>query len=153
MGENANVTTVDQGTAQLLPLGAQVRASVGRLYRRFRTERPPGVLGDAAFDVLSLLQKNGAQSLTELSDYAGIAPASMSQSVNRLTSAGYAVRTRDERDRRRVLFAATPEGMALAQETRAKRNAWLDGKLGALSADDQATIARACELLDAIVRS
>ena len=34
-------------------LGAQVRSTVGRLYRRFRNERPEGGLGDAALDVLN----------------------------------------------------------------------------------------------------
>jgi hypothetical protein len=29
-------------------LGGQVRSTVGRLYRRFRSERPEGGLGDAA---------------------------------------------------------------------------------------------------------
>ena len=76
-------------------LGGQVRTSIGGLYRRFRSERTPGDLGDTAFEVLSVLQKDGPQSLTELSERARVATASMSQSVNRLTAGGYAVRTPD----------------------------------------------------------
>ncbi|WP_078947941.1 MarR family transcriptional regulator [Streptomyces griseus] len=44
------------------------------------------------------------------SERGGVSPASMSQTVNRLTSAGYAVRSRDPDDRRKVLFSATEEG-------------------------------------------
>jgi DNA-binding MarR family transcriptional regulator len=123
---------------------------VGRVYRRFRSERPEGSLGDAALDVLSFLHKRGPQTLTELSVYGHVAPASMSQSVNRLTSAGYAIRTPDPNDRRKVLFSSTPEGSELAVAARTQRNAWLDAQLQALSPEDQNAIARACVLLSAI---
>ena len=77
----------------------------------------------------------------------------MSQSVNRLTSAGYAIRTPDPSDRRKVLISTTPEGAALARDARNQRNAWLDGHLQALSPEDQDVIARACELLGEIAGS
>jgi DNA-binding MarR family transcriptional regulator len=77
----------------------------------------------------------------------------MSQTVNRLTSAGYAVRTRDPDDRRKVLFSATAEGDELASATRAQRSAWPDQRLQALSAEDRAVIARAMALLRGIAGS
>lgn len=134
-------------------LGGQVRSAVGRLYRRFRSERPEGSLGDAALAVLTRLHKHGPQTLTELSEHDRVSPASMSQTVNRLTSAGYAVRTRDPDDRRKVLLSATAEGDELASATRAQRNAWLDQRLQALSAEDRAVIARATALLSSIADS
>jgi DNA-binding MarR family transcriptional regulator len=134
-------------------LGGQVRAAVGRLYRRFRSERPEGGLGDAALEVLTFLHKRGPQTLTELSVQDRVSPASMSQTVNRLTSAGYAVRTPDPDDRRKVLLSATAEGDELARATRAQRNAWLDQRLRALSAEDRAVIARATALLRSIADS
>lgn len=131
-------------------LGVQVRSAVGRLHRRFRSERPEGSLGDAALAVLTRLHKNGPLTLTQLSEYDQVAPASMSQSVNRLTSAGYAIRTPDPHDRRKVLFSATPEGSEVALAARAQRNAWLDTRLRALSPGEQEVIAEACRLLGAI---
>jgi DNA-binding MarR family transcriptional regulator len=131
-------------------LGGQLRSTVGRLYRRFRSERPAGGLGDTALEVLTRLYKHGPQTLTQLSQYDQVAPASMSQSVNRLASAGYAIRTPDPDDRRKVLFSTTPEGIALARATRNQRNAWLDAQLRALSPEDQQVIARACVLLSDI---
>src|SRR5580704_13997769 len=119
-------------------LGGQVRSAVGRLYRRFRSERPEGGLGDTALAVLSRLHKHGPQTRTDLSEHDRVSPASMSQTVNRLTSAGYAVRTRDPDDRRKVLFSTTAEGNELASAARAQRNAWLDQRLQALSAEDRA---------------
>src|ERR1700689_2461447 len=134
-------------------LGGQVRSAVGRLCRRFRSERAEGSLGDAALAVLSRLHKHGPQTLTELSEHDRVSPASMSQTVNRLTSAGYAVRTRDPDDRRKVLFSTTAEGDELASATRAQRNAWLDQRLQALSAEDRAVIGRATALLADIADS
>ena len=131
-------------------LGGQVRSAVWRLYRRFRSERPEGSLGDTALEVLPRLHTHGQQTLPQLSAYDQVAPASMSQSVNRLTSAAYAVRTPDPNDRRKVLFRITPEGAELAGAARNQRHAWLDAQLHALSPDDQDVIARACVLLSNI---
>ncbi|MEY9849119.1 MarR family winged helix-turn-helix transcriptional regulator [Streptacidiphilus sp. MAP5-3] len=134
-------------------LSGALRSAVGRLYRRFRSERPDGSLGDVALEVLTRLHKHGPQTLTELSERDRVSPASMSQTVNRLTSAGYAVRTPDPDDRRKVRFSATAEGDALARAARDQRNAWLDRRLRALSAEDRAVIARAAELLGGIADS
>ncbi len=134
-------------------LGAQVRSAVGRLYRRFRNERLEGSLGDAALAVLTHLHKHGPQTLTELSEYDRVSPASMSQTVNRLTSAGYAVRSRDPKDRRKVLFSATADGDEIVRAAKAQRNAWLDERLDALGAEDRAIIARAAALFAEIADS
>ncbi len=134
-------------------LGAQVRSMISRLYRRFRSQRPEGTLGDTALDVLTRLYKNGPLTLTQLSEHDQVAPAAMSQSVNRLTSAGYAIRTPDPNDRRKVLFSTTAQGAELALDARTQRNAWLDAQLAALGPDDQAAVARACVLLSNIAAS
>jgi DNA-binding MarR family transcriptional regulator len=99
------------------------------------------------------LHKNGPHTLTELSEVGQVAPASMSQSVNRLTRAGYAIRTSDPDDRRKVLFSTTSEGAELAVAARNQRNAWLDTQLQRLSAEDQEIIVRACVLFDEIADS
>ena len=148
-----NATDEQAAEVEEADLGAQLRSAVGRLYRRFRSERPEGGLGDAALDVLTRLHKRGPQTLTELSEHDRVSPASMSQTVNRLTSSGYAVRTGDPDDRRKVLFSATAEGDELASATRAQRNAWLDRRLQALSAEDRAVIARATALIGRIADS
>jgi DNA-binding MarR family transcriptional regulator len=148
-----NATEEQSAEAEGADLGGQVRSAIGRLYRRFRSERPEGSLGDTALEVLTRLHKHGPQTLTELSEHDRVSPASMSQTVNRLTSAGYAVRARDPGDGRKVLFSATAEGDELARAARAQRNAWLDQRLQALSAEDRAVIARATAILSRIADS
>jgi DNA-binding MarR family transcriptional regulator len=148
-----DTTCEETAEAEGTDLGSQLRSAVGRLYRRFRSERPEGGLGDTALEVLTRLHKHGPQTLTELSEHDRVSPASMSQTVNRLTSAGYAVRTRDPDDHRKVRFSATGEGDGLASAARAQRNAWLDQRLQALTAEDCAVIARATALLSDIADS
>ena len=148
-----NATEAQSAETEGADLGGQVRSAIGRLYRRFRSERPEGSLGDTALEVLTRLHKHGPQTLTELSEHDRVSPASMSQTVNRLTSAGYAVRARDPGDGRKVLFSTTAEGDELASAARAQRNAWLDQRLQALSAEDRAVIARATALLAGIADS
>ena len=148
-----NATETQSATTEEADLGVQLRSAVGSLYRRFRGLRPEGALGDAALDVLVHLHKNGPTTLTALSERARVSPASMSQTVNRLTSAGYAVRTRDPQDGRKVLFSTTTEGGEIAGATRAQRSAWLEERLSVLSEDDRAVLTRAAVLIRGIAES
>ncbi|MDM4761746.1 MarR family transcriptional regulator [Galbitalea sp. SE-J8] len=128
-------------------LGTSVRTAIGRIYRRIRASRPEGELGDAAFWVLSHLHRAGPQSLGALAERERVTPAAMSQTVNRLTSAGYAERRPDPDDGRRVMFHVTEEGARLAGAARAERTAWLESKLDELDDADRAALARAAEIL------
>lgn len=148
-----NASSTPPGAIEGQELGDTVRSTVGRLLYRFRSERPAGSLGDTALDVLTRLQKHGPASLTELSDQYGVAPASMSQTVNRLTTAGFAERNPDPADGRKVLFSATSEGSELARAARSQRNAWLNSRLSALSPSERAVIEKAIVLLNEIASS
>ena len=134
-----------EGSDAELVLG--VKRAVSRFYRRIRSERPPGDLGDGALEVLARVEKYGPQTLTELSDFYRVTPASMSQSVNRLTLSGYAERVPDPADGRRVLIAATDAGALLSVEARGRRDAWISAHLDALDDADRQVLKRASELL------
>ncbi len=139
--------------ANLTALSLDVRRAVGGMYRRLRSERPPGDLGDAALEVLVWLHTDGPRTLKELSERARVTPASMSQTVNRLTSSGYAERTADPGDGRRVLFRLTRTGEALARAARERRHAWLAARLAALDPDERAALERASAILQRIAES
>lgn len=134
-------------------LGEEIAAAIARIYRRFRSERVSGDLGDAATAVLILLHKKGPQTLTALSEHEHVTPASMSQVVNRLTTADYAARSRDPQDGRKVLLSATPLGSELVIAARARRYAWFSAQLAELPKDDRAALARAATLLRQIADS
>lgn len=147
------MTRDSTGVGDLAELRLEVSTAVARLYRRFRSERIDGDLGDSAMTILSLLYKDGPQTLKALSDHDRVTPASMSQTVNRLTSAGYAVREPDLEDGRRVYFRTTPAGDALVAEDRARRHAWFEAKLRELGTDDREVLARAAVILRAMADS
>lgn len=123
---------------------------MSRFYRRVRSQLAAGELGETALTVLTRLDDEGPQTLTALSQAFQVTLASMSQTVNRLTEAGYAVRSPDPDDGRRVRLAATPAGSRLARDSRARRHAWLQARVATLGPDDRAALARAAALLSAI---
>ncbi|MFJ8894297.1 MarR family winged helix-turn-helix transcriptional regulator [Leifsonia sp. NPDC102414] len=128
-------------------LGERVTRSVARIYRRFRAERTNGELGDAAMNVLGHLHRYGPATLTALSDHERVTAASMSQTVNRLVSLGYAIRAADPTDGRRVLFSPTAEGHRVAGEARARRHAWLDAQLATRTPEERVALAEAARVL------
>ena len=134
-----------EGSDADLVLG--VKQAVSRFYWRIRSERPPGDLGDGALEVLARVEKYGPRTLTEFSDFLRVTPASMSQSVNRLTSSGYAERVTDPADGRRVLIAATDAGARLSVDARGQRDAWISAHLDALDEADREVLRRASQLL------
>ncbi|SDT30929.1 MarR family winged helix-turn-helix transcriptional regulator [Microlunatus soli] len=144
-GETSN--TARSAEADLRELRQEVATAVVRLYRRFRSDRIDGDLGDAAITVLTILVKDGPQTLRELSDQERVTPASMSQTVNRLTAAGYAVRGPDPHDGRKVRFSTTPAGDALVAEDRSRRHNWFLSHLSELSPADRKALARAASIL------
>ncbi|NIK55746.1 MarR family transcriptional regulator [Kribbella shirazensis] len=68
------------------------------------------VLGLNRTDLLCLgvLARGGPLPAGQLAVEAGLSPAAMTAGIERLEKAGYADRTRDSADRRRVLVTATP---------------------------------------------
>jgi len=128
-------------------LSREVRGAVGRLYRRFRSRRGSGELGDAATGVLAFLQRTGPCTLTELADRDRVTPATMSQIVNRLARSGYVERSADPDDGRKVLLSATEVGAARAVADRAEREAWFNPLLDELGPEDRAVLAHAARLL------
>lgn len=134
-------------TANEPDLSAALRLAVGTLYRRFRSVRGEGELGEAATSTLTRLLKNGPTTLTRLSDDAQVTPSSMSQTVNRLTAGGYARREPDPADGRRVLFRLTDAGEELATSTLARGRAWMDERLATLTPDERETLLEASALI------
>jgi DNA-binding MarR family transcriptional regulator len=152
-GKSAGKLREDAGSLQTSELNADLRAAVGRIYSRMRSERAPGEIGEAGTFVLTLLRKYGPLTLTALSDRARVTPGSMSQTVNRLTADGLATREPDPDDKRRVLFVITEAGAAIADASRRHRENWLSAHLDALTPAQRRTLAEAARILRAIADS
>lgn len=68
-------------------------------------------LGVSDLQVLGLAQRAGRLTAGELARLTGLSTGSVTGLIDRLVAAGYATRTRDDQDRRKVYVAADPAGM------------------------------------------
>jgi DNA-binding MarR family transcriptional regulator len=134
-------------------LNSDFTAAVARLYRRLRTERDDGQISDTHRSVLNLLVSDGPHTLGELSDHEHVKPPSMNQTVNFLEQSGYVERMDDSTDGRKVILVATSRGVALIEETRRRRHAWLKAKLEELSPDERQILSAASGIIRRITDS
>ncbi|MHB1490661.1 MarR family protein [mine drainage metagenome] len=128
-------------------LSAELRISVSRLHRQLRSQRGEADLSDGQYAVLSVLDKFGPMSPGALADHERMRPPSMTRTVNALDELGLVRKSEHPTDGRQVLVSVTEAGVAELRETRRRRDAWLTRRLGALTAEDRAVLARSSELL------
>jgi DNA-binding MarR family transcriptional regulator len=126
-------------------LAAELRVSLGQLFRRLRTEHG-FPLGQGA--VLGALSREGAQSISELAAGARMRPQSMAQTVRELQEAGLVARRPDPDDGRRAIIDLTPAGLEALEADRRHRVGWLAQVLDEdLSEAERATIRAAAPIL------
>lgn len=134
-------------------LNATFIDAIARLYRRLRAQRGGDPMGDSHRSVLKLLVGEGPRTLRELSDHEHVKPPSMNQTVNWLEEAGLVDRTSDPSDGRKVIIAATPRGVALIEESRRRRNEWLNLQLEALTDEERRVLIAASTIIVRITDS
>jgi DNA-binding MarR family transcriptional regulator len=124
-------------------LATELRVVLGRLVRRLRAEHQLPV---SQATVLSRLDREGAQSVSDLAASEGMRPQSMAQTVSDLESDGLVGRRPDPHDRRRALVELTDLGGRTLRVERQRREGWLARELSALSERERATVREALEL-------
>jgi DNA-binding MarR family transcriptional regulator len=131
-------------------LASDLRVVLGRLVRRLRAEhRFP--LSHAT--VLGRLDREGAQSTSDLALAERVRPQSMAQIVGDLEADGLIERHPDPGDRRRMLIELTEQGREALGQDRRNREGWLARAIAdTLSAEEQATLARAVKLLERLAQ-
>jgi DNA-binding MarR family transcriptional regulator len=139
--------------ATIEDLEANLSSAVSRLFRRVRGRKSGDQMSDSHRSVLALLVKEGPRTLRELSDYEGVKPPSMNQTVNALVDSGYVERRDDPTDGRKVILVATSLGQELIEETRRRFHAWLHAQLVELSNEDRATLRSAVDIINRLADS
>jgi len=131
-------------------LASELRVVLGRLVRRLRAEhRFP--LTHAT--VLGRLDREGAQGTSDLAVAERVRPQSMAQIVADLQADGLIERHADPGDRRRMLIELTDQGREALSQDRRNREGWLARAIAdKLSPREQATLARAVELLERLTQ-
>jgi DNA-binding MarR family transcriptional regulator len=134
------------GAGRQEPLATRLRMSLLRTARRLRDERA-GDLPDSQMAVLGYLVAHASATPGELAERERVKPPSMTRTVQHLVDAGLVVREPHPDDRRQILVSLSDSGREFVQATRRRRDEWLQRRLGALTADERATLAAAEAIL------
>jgi DNA-binding MarR family transcriptional regulator len=136
---------MSQPSAQVVKGASELRLVLGQLLRRLRAEYSFPV---AQASVLSRLDREGAQTASELAAAEHVKPQSMAQTLAELDSAGLIERRPDPRDGRRSQVELTEVGRERVLEGRGRREDWLAAAIAAeLSPEEQRTLLAAVPLL------
>jgi DNA-binding MarR family transcriptional regulator len=134
------------------PVAPRLRLAVTRLARRLRQQADlPGV-SPTQVSALATIEREGPITLGELAALEGVQPPTISAAVGRLEEQDLVHRTVDPQDRRVHRVEISAAGRRLLERSRSRKNAYLERRLRALSTEDRATIERAADLLEAILR-
>ena len=132
-------------------IATDLRVVLGRLVRRLRAEHT-FPLSHAV--VLGRLDREGAQSVSDLAAAERVRPQSMAQTVGELETDRLLTRRPDPHDRRRALVELTSRGRATLQAERDRREGWLAHAIdNDLSVEEQAILRRAVALLSRLAES
>jgi DNA-binding MarR family transcriptional regulator len=132
-------------------VASDLRVVLGQLIRRLRSEHRFPLAHGA---VLGRLDREGPQSVSDLAASERIRPQSMAQTVNDLEADGLVERRPDPGDARRAVVELTAHGDDALQAERRNREGWLAQAIaGDLSAEEQAVLRDAVELLRRLAES
>lgn len=118
-----------------------------RLLRRLRREDVQAGLTGPRLSALSVIVFAGPVTLGELASAEQVRPPTMTKIVRALEAEELVRREKDPADARIVRLRATPKGMSLLQEGRARRVRRLAEPLADLDNADRKTLAEALEIL------
>ena len=126
-------------------VASDLRVVLGHLLRRLRAEHGFPLSQGA---VLGRLDREGAQSVSDLAHAERVRPQSMAQTVGELEAENMVARRPDPVDRRRALVALTDAGRATLARDRSRREGWLAQAIASeLSPEEQMVLRDAVELL------
>ncbi len=126
---------------------ARLRRGVTRLNRRLRQSALGGV-SPAQASMLSSVEKLGRPSLGDLATREQIQPPSVTRLVRTLEEAGLVELVPDDVDRRSTRVVTTALGRRELSTIRRRKTEFLESRLRALPAQDQARAAELADLLE-----
>jgi DNA-binding MarR family transcriptional regulator len=120
-----------------------------RLSRRLRNERDASDdLSANQLAVLGTLSRHAAMTIGELAAAEKVQPPSMTRTVTTLCDKGLVQRTPRDSDRRVVVVSLTESAQAVIDESRRRKEAWLNCRLRELTPADRQTLREAAPILE-----
>jgi DNA-binding MarR family transcriptional regulator len=132
-------------------LAEHLRVALARTARRLRQEAGAD-LGPALTAALGTVERHGPLTPSELAARERIQRPTATRLVARLDELGLIASTPAPGDARSRLLSVTSDGRALLADMRTRKDAFLARRLRELPAEDRATLARAADLLDALLQ-
>jgi len=126
---------------------AELRATLGLLYRRLRQTREVGDLSLPESTALSRLDRHGPITAAELARLEQVSPQSIGATVQSLEARQLIDRAPDPGDGRRMILSLTQAGRETVYSKRTARTEQLTGALAALTADEQGQLIAAIPAL------
>ncbi|NGN67845.1 MarR family transcriptional regulator [Streptomyces sp. A7024] len=129
-----------------------LRSAIMRLSRRMRHQRAPSVSGESLspteMSVLGTLARCGPATPSELARKEHVQPPSMTRIVAMLQDKGLVQLQPHPDDRRQKVVEQTEQAVAMLEEARRKRNAYLAELTGQLTEAEWATLRAAAPVLE-----
>lgn len=127
-------------------LATELQVAVMRTSRRLRAEAASREISPGQYSVLAAIMK-GPLTVGQLAAREQIQAPSMTRIVNALAAAEFVCREENPHDKRQVIVRITESGSCALLRARSKRTAWLALRVGALTAQERATLHDAALLL------
>jgi DNA-binding MarR family transcriptional regulator len=131
-------------------LAARMRLAVGRLHRRFSRRAVAG-LTPSQLSVLVTVEQHGPLRLGDLATREVITPPTVTRLVASLLDNGLVKRVTDPEDGRAALIEISDSGLALLEQIRRERTAFIAERIARLDPRARAHVAEAVALLEQLI--
>ena len=134
-------------TLDAAALAHDLRLAVMRFSRRLRSQRVDTSVTLTHLAALSTLQQHGPMSPGELAAHERVQPPSMTRVVVALERVGLVTRSPHPTDGRQVVIELTQAAEAMLSAEAQAREAWLTGRLEALSPEERSVLREAAQIM------
>jgi DNA-binding MarR family transcriptional regulator len=131
-------------------LAARLRLAITRTARRLRQESGTD-MGPSQVAALATIERHGPLAPSELAERERIKRPTATRVLARLAEAGLVERIPDPADGRSAIVSVSSEGRALLRRLRQRKTAYLASRMRELPPGDREALARATEVLEAIL--
>jgi DNA-binding MarR family transcriptional regulator len=132
-------------------LAGRLRFASARLIRHLRRQDEGGLGATPTAALATIVRSPKPLTLGELAVSENLSKPSITKVVERLEHDGLITRQPDAADKRVCRVKATAKGVRQLEANRARRTAWLDARLQALTGDEQQRLAGAVDVLEKLI--
>ena len=139
--------------SSLHDVAADLRASLGLLYRRLKQTRVEGELTLPESSALSRIDRGGPVTAAALARIEQVSPQSIGATLQALETKGLIERAPDPGDGRRIILSPTAAGRKALRNKRAARTEQMTRALGTLTPEERERLVAALPVIERIAQA